>query len=182
MEDGWHDAVGPALAEGGWRCKEAAIGGGWSSWYPHGPVPRVIVHRLSGSKKALDACRLVEGLYLAGRRVVVWLADERKAKMFNDYLWTFADESFVPHVLSADTGAVEEPVVVTTGELGRGKGAHSLVLLDPPEHLEPLALFEDVHDFVTTAPGDAGRVDAWRNAGFEVTQVRGGTNTGLGGP
>lgn len=121
----------------------------------------------------------MERLYLAGRRVVVWLADERKAKMFNDYLWTFADESFVPHALSSDTEAVDEPVVVTTGELGKSKGKQSLVLLDPPEDLAALALFEDVHDFITTAAADAGRLEAWRGTGFPVTEVRGATTTGL---
>lgn len=138
-------------------------------------MPRVTIHRLPGSKKALDACRLVEGLYLAGKRVVVWLADERKAKMFNDYLWTFADESFVPHALSNGTGGVEEPVAVVTGALASAGHAQALVLLDPPDDLKVLALFEEVHDFVTTAPVDAGRAEAWRHAGFEVSEVRGVT-------
>ncbi len=137
-------------------------------------MARIILHRLAGEKKARDACRLVERLYLAGRRVVVWLADERKAKMFDEYLWTFADESFVPHALSPDAAsAIEEPVIVTTGALGSVKGALSLVLLDLPEDVAALARFEDVHDFVTTSEGHARRVEGWRSAGFEVTEVRG---------
>ncbi len=136
-------------------------------------VARVIVHRLSGSKKARDACQLVESLYLAGRRVQVWLADERKAAMFDEYLWTFADEAFVPHARWEGNGEVEEPVVVTSGPLLRWGQAQVLILLDPPEDVENLSLFEEVHDFVTTAPTDAGRAEAWRAAGFEVVEQRG---------
>lgn len=134
------------------------------------PMPRVIVHWLSGNKKALDACRLVEGLYLAGRRVQVWLADERKAAIFDEYLWTFADEAFVPHARWGDGGEVEEPVVVTSGSLRRVAEAHVLVLLDPPDRVENLAPFEEVHDFATTSPADVGRAEAWRAAGFEVLE------------
>lgn len=116
---------------------------------------------------------------MTGRRVVVWLADERKAKMFNDYLWTFADESFVPHALWTGTGEVEETVVVATGSLASAGQAQALVLLDPPDDVESLGLFEVVHDLATTAPVDAGRAEAWRSAGFEVTEVRGVTGAGL---
>lgn len=136
-------------------------------------VTRVIIHRLSGSKKALDACRLVEHLYLTGRRVVVWLEDERKAKVFDEYLWTFADESFVPHVMWREGCEVEEPVVVLPGPLANPHQADSLVLLDPPPDLAPLGLFAEVHDFVTIAPGDAGRVAAWRATGFEIVEEKG---------
>lgn len=137
-------------------------------------MPRVVLHRLTGSKKALDACRLVEGLYLEGQRVVVWVADDRKAKMFDEYLWTFADEAFVPHALWTGSQPIgEEPVLVCSGSLVNPHGATVLVLLDPPQELEGLAPFEEVHDFITTLPADAGRGEAWRAAGFEVREERG---------
>lgn len=136
-------------------------------------MARIILHRLAGAKKALDACRLVEKLYLAGRRVAVWLADERKAQLFDQYLWTFADESFVPHALATGPDVMEEPVVLITGPLRRTPGAEVLVLLDVPPNLQAVKDFDEAHDFITTAPDDVGRAEAWRSAGFEVTEVRG---------
>lgn len=138
-------------------------------------MARVILHRLAGTKKALHACRLVEKLYLAGRRVAVWLADERKAQLFDQYLWTFADESFVPHSLvRGDQDGGEDPVILITGSLSGTSVVDVLVLLDVPDNLDGLRGFYEVHDLITTAPEDVGRVEAWHGAGFEVTEVRGG--------
>ncbi len=50
---------------------------------------KVVLHRLAGTKKALDVCRLVERLYQAGKRVTVLLSDSGRAAMFDEYLWTY---------------------------------------------------------------------------------------------
>ena len=128
----------------------------------------VRLHRLAGTKKALDACRLVEKLYLAGTRTVVWISDPGRAGMFDEYLWTYAQHSFVPHCLWTGQGSAEDPVVVATGVLGNPNGATALVIVDRLADPQLATGFAEIHDFVGPAPEDEGKQDAWERAGLVV--------------
>jgi len=133
---------------------------------------KVILHALSGTKKGMDACRLVEALFAKGRRVVVWAGDAGRAAIFNDYLWTFAQHAFVPHVVWSG-GEAEEPVVIVTGKLSNPIGADTLVILDRLDDPAQASGFAEIHDFVGQAPEDQGKREAWAAAGFAVKDVRG---------
>lgn len=128
--------------------------------------PRVVLHRLSGTKKALDACRLVEGLYLAGQRVVVWFQDQGRAAIFDQYLWTFSDTSFVPHRLVLDQTSVEEPVAIVVGEIVNPNGAQHVVLMEWPKSVSRLRGFQVVHDLLLVGED---RTERWESAGFSVS-------------
>jgi DNA polymerase-3 subunit chi len=138
----------------------------------------VVLHRLAGTKKALEACRLVERLYHAGKRVAVLLSDSGRATMFDEYLWTFAQHSFVPHALWDGRSEVEDPVVVVTGTVSNPNAATVLVIGDRIAESHEAAAFPEVHDFVTTSPEDEGKRKAWEDAGFEVEERRGVTGRG----
>ncbi|MEO8307453.1 MAG: DNA polymerase III subunit chi [Pseudomonadota bacterium] len=57
------------------------------------------------------ACALIEQAFLAGERVLVWLDDAQAMTAFDNLLWTFGDQSFVPHeLLGADPRSSEAPV------------------------------------------------------------------------
>jgi DNA polymerase IIIc chi subunit len=144
-----------------------------------GKAPKVVLHRLAGTKKALDACRLIERLYTAGKRVAVYLSDGGRAKMFDEYLWTFAQHSFVPHVLWGGEGEVEDPVVVVTGVLANPNRADLLVIGDKMPAPGELPEWKEVHDFVTAAPEDKGRPELWAEAGFVVEEARGPSRRGM---
>jgi DNA polymerase-3 subunit chi len=134
---------------------------------------KVVLHRLAGTKKALDACRLVESLYEGGKRVTVFLSDSGRAAMLDQYLWTFAQHSFVPHVLWDGQGEVEDPVVLVTGTLANPNASSVLVIGDRIAGPGDAGGFPEVHDFVTTAPEDEGKRKAWEDAGFAVDETRG---------
>jgi DNA polymerase-3 subunit chi len=133
---------------------------------------KVVLHGLAGTKKALDACRLVERLYQSGKRVTVFLADRGRASMFDDYLWTFAQNSFVPHAIWDGQGEASDPVVVVTGTLSNPNGADVLVIGDRLADPADASAFSEIHDFVTTSPEDQGKAKAWEAAGFDVTEPR----------
>ncbi len=133
----------------------------------------VTVHVLGGTKKAKEACRLVEALYLAGKRVVVFLADEGRAKILDDMLWTFSTESFVPHQLWGGEESVEDPVVVVAERLANPNGASTLVIADRLGDLVGARDFVEIHDLVAQVAEDADKAAAWRAAGFSVREVRG---------
>jgi len=45
----------------------------------------------------LQACRIIEQAWRAGRRIHVQFDSEARARRFDDLLWTFRQGSFVPH-------------------------------------------------------------------------------------
>ena len=134
----------------------------------------VTIHQLSGTKKALDACRLVESLHAAGHRVVVWIGDGSRAATFDEYLWTFAPGSFVPHGLASATGEEDgDPVVIVSGALTNPNGADTLVVVDRLDTPERAASFAEVHDLVAGTTEDDGKQEVWEASGRTVTVVRG---------
>lgn len=133
------------------------------------PKALVVLHRLSGSKKALDACRLVEKLYLAGEKVVVWFQDQGRAAIFDQYLWTFSDTSFVPHRLVVDKGQVAEPVAIVVGQLVNPNQASHLVVVEPPKNFKAVRGFAQVHDLLVAGEE---RKDKWEAAGFQVEEAK----------
>ena len=133
----------------------------------------VTIHQLSGTKKALDACRLVESLHAAGHRVVVWIGDGSRAATFDEYLWTFSPGSFVPHSLAAGTGEDSDPVVIVSGALTNPNGADTLVVVDRLDAPERAASFAEVHDLAAGTTEDDGKQEAWEAAGRAVTVVSG---------
>ncbi len=134
---------------------------------------RVVLHRLAGTKKALAACRLVEKVYTGGQRVTVFLTDAGRAAMLNEYLWTFAQHSFVPHVLWDGRGEVGDPVVLVTGTLANPNGSEVLVIADRLADPTQAAAWAEVHDFLTAAPEDEGKTKSWEAAGFEIEETGG---------
>ena len=77
--------------------------------------------RSETSPDALEnfACRLVETVWQRGHEVLVLAATDTAARRLDDLLWTFREESFVPHRrigadAAAAAGPVSEPVLVGT--------------------------------------------------------------------
>ena len=128
----------------------------------------VTLHRIAGTKKALEVCRLVESLYLAGKRVVVFVSDGARASVLDEYLWTFSQPSFVPHVLWNGASEVEEPVVLVLGELANPNGADTLVVADHLADLTAASAFAEVHEVLARVAEDEGKAEAWQAAGFTV--------------
>jgi DNA polymerase-3 subunit chi len=121
----------------------------------HSPtMTRLVLHDLPSPKRAGELALLIERLVSEGRRLVVWVADDGRRQIFDDWLWTFDRGSFVPHALwQPSLGEVEEPVVLV-GEPGRPNEATILVVGDglPPE--DWAREFDEVHEFIV--PGEAG--------------------------
>lgn len=50
-----------------------------------------------------------------GWRVVVEAGSEERVEALDAHLWTYADESFLPHGTTKDVNAAQQPVLITTG-------------------------------------------------------------------
>ena len=58
------------------------------------------------------ACRIVEKAYQLGHRVYVRTGNADDTNVLDDLLWTFSQNSFVPHQLSIEGYSRESPVVI----------------------------------------------------------------------
>src|SRR6478752_1721391 len=49
-----------------------------------------------------------------GQKVVVEVGGQERLSVLDDHLWTYADESFLPHVTALEADAASNPIVLTT--------------------------------------------------------------------
>jgi DNA polymerase-3 subunit chi len=108
-----------------------------------------------------------------GWRAVVQASSPERVRDLDEHLWTFSEESFLPHATDAEAGIEAEPVVLTTSE-GNPNAARVRFLVDgaglPPDAAayERLVLLFDGNDDEALA----GARRLWSEAkagGHEVT-------------
>ena len=71
----------------------------------------VLQEQSTGGRLKL-ACRIVEKAYRLGHRVFVRAGNSDDTNVLDDLLWTFSQNSFVPHQLRAESDSRESPVVI----------------------------------------------------------------------
>ena len=71
----------------------------------------VLQEQSTGGRLKL-ACRIVEKAYRLGHRVYVRTGNSDDTNVLDDLLWTFSQNSFVPHQLSTESGSLDSPVVI----------------------------------------------------------------------
>ncbi len=80
-------------------------------------MPRVDFYVLLDQRangRALLACRLVDKAYSLGHAVYVLAGSEAQAEALDDLLWTFRQDSFIPHERYPLTGEENSPVLIGT--------------------------------------------------------------------
>ncbi|MCL9683403.1 DNA polymerase III subunit chi [Legionella maioricensis] len=68
----------------------------------------------------LIACRLLEKAYSRGHRVYVHCANQEDAELLDDLLWSFRDDSFIPHNLLGEGPEPPPPIQIGFGKEPRG--------------------------------------------------------------
>lgn len=97
------------------------------------------------------ACRLAETIYRKGYPLHVHTADEDEARLFDERLWTFRPDSYVPHAI---VETLDAPVPVTIGwrgapELATEAPGTGAMLNLHPEIPEWFSRFERVAEIIT---------------------------------
>jgi DNA polymerase-3 subunit chi len=78
-------------------------------------VPRIDFYVLPDQRdngRALLACRLADKAYNLGHTVYLLVASEAQAAALDDLLWTFRQDSFIPHERYPLAGEESSPVLV----------------------------------------------------------------------
>jgi DNA polymerase IIIc chi subunit len=122
-------------------------------------VTRLELHPLPGAKRAAEVAELVAKLHGERRPVVVWVSDEDRLRILDDFLWTADKLGFLPHAVAAEgVDMAGEPVVLVCRPVNPNRAA-VLVVGDGLPPLDWAAGFDEVHDLVAAgAAGDERRV------------------------
>lgn len=135
-----------------------------------------------GNHLATELCKLAAAYYESGERVYLWTPSEAEAIRLNELLWTYDDQSFVPHGICRSGQECGEPVAVGAEGLMNPNGAGLLLLAGNQPHdvlTRTAQLFPRVVDLVP-ARDEAGkklareRFRAFREAGFSPEFIKGG--------
>jgi DNA polymerase-3 subunit chi len=111
----------------------------------------------SGGDRFVLACRLVERIYGAGHRVYIQAQDREHARHLDRLLWTFKQQSFLPHGLAGDADRELTPILI--GHDG-DPGEESQVLINLSPEVPPFfGSFERLCELIDLDPGarEAGR-------------------------
>ena len=97
-------------------------------------------------KQTLEAVlpKLLEKAYGTGKKRKVKIGNPERVEFINSILWSYEDESFLPHGSKKDGSAEEQPIWLTSGE-DNPNGAEFLFLVDGADiSAEEEASFERV--------------------------------------
>ena len=101
---------------------------------------------LNSAVKARIVCDLAEKCYLNNRRIVIYASSEEECKKFDSLLWTWKQQSFVPHKnIDSLSKSQKEPIILTTN-IDSAADYDTLLLVDPLP-LEKINQFTTVIDF-----------------------------------
>jgi len=81
--------------------------------------------------KAKQTCDIVEALYEAGQKVALYTADTGTANKLNLLLWSWKQETFIPHVVYEHGLALFDPVILFGGTAPPPLPERVLLMYDP---------------------------------------------------
>ena len=59
------------------------------------------------------ACRLADKAFHQGYRILIQTENAEESQLIDDMLWTFNEDSFLPHALYTDSDNNEHPIVIS---------------------------------------------------------------------
>jgi DNA polymerase IIIc chi subunit len=137
------------------------------------PMTEVLFYHLQGMTIDQVLPPLLEKSLARGWRVVVQSTSEERADALDTHLWTYRDDSFLPHATWRVADAAEQPVLLMTAE-GNPNGAKVRFLIDnaalPADSAdyERMVLIFNGEDDDAVAQARAAWTQA-KSLGFDVT-------------
>ncbi|NMF89102.1 DNA polymerase III subunit chi [Aromatoleum petrolei] len=98
-------------------------------------APRVQFYHNAENPLAL-ACELAARAYGSGRKVALRTQDATSARQLDQLLWSFEQQSFVPHVMAGSPLAGETPVVIGHAE-APNEWPHTEILFNLADDVPP---------------------------------------------
>lgn len=88
--------------------------------------------------------KLCEKAYATGKRIKILLGNAERVEFINSLLWTYSEESFLPHGSKRDGFAEEQPIFISAEEANENN-AVLLILADGAQvNVDKLSAYERV--------------------------------------
>lgn len=88
--------------------------------------------------------KLCEKAYATGKRIKILIGNTERVEFINSLLWTYSEESFLPHGSKRDGFAEEQPIFISAEEANENNAA-LLILADGAQvDVEKLNVYERV--------------------------------------
>lgn len=114
--------------------------------------------------------KLLMKSYSSGKKVVVKIGTEERLEQMNSYLWTFQDESFLPHGSKKDGFAEQQPIWLTVQD-DNPNSAEFLFLIDGAQTTpDKTTNYERIFNIFDGNAEDKARKlwKEYKTAGFDV--------------
>lgn len=76
-------------------------------------MPRIDFYHLQKQSREEVLPKLLDKAYATGKKILVRSSTSEKTEKLNEWLWTYQDESFLPHGTKKDGFADKQPVFLT---------------------------------------------------------------------
>jgi DNA polymerase-3 subunit chi len=100
-------------------------------------MTEVLFYHLKGKTPEQVLPALLQKSLERGWRVVIQASSDERVEALDAHLWTWRDDSFLPHGTSRDAEAAEQPIMLTATE-GNPNGATVRFLVDGAEMTDDL--------------------------------------------
>ncbi len=115
------------------------------------------------------ACRLIEKAYQKGHQLFVLIDDQQRAQEFDELLWTFSANSFVPHDLSPVT---QTPSPITIGTQMSDSRHHDVLINLSNTLPEPFEKYQRLLEIIAGDPRQIAsareRYKQYRNRAYTI--------------
>ncbi|KNY32038.1 DNA polymerase III subunit chi [Agrobacterium sp. 22-211-1] len=95
-------------------------------------MTEILFYHLTESKLEDALPPLLEKSLERGWKVAIQTVDEERRDFLDAHLWTFRDDSFLPHATDASPAPQSQPILLTASEVN-GNGANVRFLVDGAE-------------------------------------------------
>lgn len=101
---------------------------------------------LNSAIKTRIVCDLAEKCFLNDQKTIIYVKDSEESKKFDSLLWTWKQQSFIPHLFVETLSSHHREPIVITNQIEDKQHYDTLLLVDPLP-IEELLKFKTVIDF-----------------------------------
>lgn len=136
-------------------------------------MTEVLFYHLQNQPLEAALPRLLEKTLERGWRAVVQATSPERLAALDDHLWTFSDESFLPHATDREPEAAEQPVILTLSDSNPNEAAIRFLVegaAPPPDvasYERLLVLFDGNDETALAAAREQWK--AFKAAGHQAT-------------
>lgn len=116
---------------------------------------RVDFYHLQSSSVEQALPKLLEKAYATGKNILVKIGTDARVEFLNTALWTYDDQSFLPHGSKKDGNAALQPIWLTSGD-DNPNNAKMIFLVDGAQiSIEQIPQFDRVLNLFDGADNDS---------------------------